>query len=84
MGKKNKILKDNAINFLANDNKKDNKWETFLSKEQMKDREFMRDLVAHPMATGADNRLVPVKSLYEAKRDRDITRELLKDQLVKK
>ena len=84
MGKKNKILKDNAINFLANDDKKDNKWETILSKEQMKDQIFMRDLVAHPMAVGADNKLVPVKNLYEAKRDRDLAKELLKDRLVKK
>lgn len=84
MGKAKKILKENAINFLANDNKKDNKWEMCLSKKQMEDRKFMRELVAHPMATDANNRIVPVKKLYETNRDRELAKELLKDQLVKK
>ena len=81
------MLKENAKNFLASKDAKENKWEQYLMQSDIKDMQMRNELSKKPIAASSD-RLVPVKKIYEnnkkLEKQNNVLKDLLKDQLVKK
>lgn len=93
--KTNNVLKDNAKKFLATKEAKDskrNRWEEYLTQEDIKNFQMQNDLKKRPIIASND-KLVPVKKIHDEsiKQSIDIKidsksnvmKELLKDRLVK-
>ena len=78
---KNKILKDNAKYFLETQVKKEKRWEKTPTREEVRDAGIKKDLASRPVVVSSEgDELVSVKKIYE----KNTTKELLKDALVKK
>ena len=91
MTRKKIKLKENAKNFLATEEvTKENKWEQYIMRSDVKDIQIQNELRRKPIAASSD-RLVPVKTIYEnakkekeIKKQNEVLKDILKDQLVKK